>query len=340
MLRPAVPTGRARRIAVLRSVFILCALTVGALALFAPSCAAAQDPVRTPVRILYGFADDAGYAIAHLISESIGTATGRPVVIERKPGATGRIAAEALKNAAPDGSTLCLAPIVTPILAPLVFKNLRYDPGKDFAPITQVVTYRYVLAVGPNHPARTAPEFVSWTKAHRAEAAFGSPGAGTVPHFFGVLLGRAAGVELLHVPYKGATPLAADLMADQIPAGIETLTNLGELHRAGRIRILGISGAKRSPITPAVPTFTEQGLPELDAVGWAAVYAPAGTPKPLIDRLSRSIVASLRTPQVRGRFLSLGVEPTGTTPEELAAIMATDTARWAPIVKASGFTAE
>jgi tripartite-type tricarboxylate transporter receptor subunit TctC len=319
---------------------LLCALIAGALAASAPSGAHAQDAARGPVRILLGFADDAGYAFAQLISESVGSATGRPVVIERKPGATGRIAAEALKNAEPDGATLYLAPIVVPVLAPLVFRNLRYDPVKDFAPVTQVLTFRYALAVGPSHPARTGPEFVAWAKTHGKEAAFGTAGAGSVPHFFGVMIDQATGTQLVHVPYKGAAPMLADLMGGQIAAGVDSLTNLIELHRAGRIRIIATSGAERSPLAPAVPTFREQGLAAVDAVGWAAVYARAGTPRPLIDRLSRSIVASLRMPEIRERFLGLGVEPTGTTPEELAAIMAADTARWAPIVKASGFVAE
>jgi tripartite-type tricarboxylate transporter receptor subunit TctC len=324
----------------LRVPHLLCALVAGALAASAPSGAHAQDAARGPVRILLGFADDAGYAFAQLISESVGSATGRPVVIERKPGATGRIAAEALKHSDPDGTTLYLAPIVVPVLAPLVFRNLHYDPVKDFAPVAQVLTFRYVLAVGPGHPARSVPEFAAWAKTHREQASFGTAGAGSVPHFFGVMLGRATGTELLHVPYKGGAPMTADLMGGQIAAGIESLTNMVELHRAGRIRILAISGAGRSPLAPAVPTFGEQGLAELDAVGWAGVFARAGTPRPLIDRLSRSIVASLRMPEVKERFLSLGVEPTGTTPEELAAIMAADTARWAPVIKASGFVAE
>jgi tripartite-type tricarboxylate transporter receptor subunit TctC len=324
----------------LRVVHLLSALIFGAFAVIAPLSANAQDTVRGPVKILLGFADEAGYTFAQLISEGIGNAMGRPVVIERKPGATGRIAAEALKNADPDGATLYLAPIVVPVVAPLVFKNLRYDPVKDFAPVAQVLTFRYALAVGPNHPARTVREFITWAKAHGEEAAFGTAGAGSVPHFFGVMIGRATDTQLVHVPYKGAAPMLADLMGGQIAAGVDSLTNLIELHRAGRIRIIATSGAERSPLSPAVPTFKEQGLAAIDAVGWVAIYARAGTPKPLIGRLSAAIVETLRRPEIRERFLSLGVEPTGTTPEALAAIMAADTARWAPIIKASGFTAE
>jgi tripartite-type tricarboxylate transporter receptor subunit TctC len=336
---PAASTHQSKDV-VLRVVSLLCALISGALVALSPTYADAQDTARAPVRILLGFADEAGFVFAQLISESIGNTMGRPVVIERKPGATGRIAADALKNADPDGTTLYLAPIVVPVIGPLVFKNLRYDPTKDFAPVTQVLTFRYALAVGPNHPARTAPEFIAWVKTHDREATFGTAGAGSLPHFFGVMIDQATGTELVHVPYKGAAPMLADLMGGQIAAGVDSLTNLIDLHRAGRIRIIAISGAERSPLSPAVPTFREQGLAAVDAVGWAAVYARAGTPKPLIDRLSAAITETLRKPEIRERFLSLGVEPTGTTPEALAAIMAADTARWAPIIKASGFTAE
>jgi tripartite-type tricarboxylate transporter receptor subunit TctC len=324
----------------LRVSYLLCALCSGALACFGPLCADAQDVVRAPIRILLPFADDTSYAIAQLIAENTSNTMGRPVIIERRPGATGRIAAEALKNAAPDGTTLLLAPIVVPVLAPMVFRNLRYDPVKDFAPVAQVVTFRYALAIGPNHPARTGPEFVAWARAHREQATYGTPGAGSVPHFFGVMVGQETGTELVHVPYKGAAPMLADLMGGQIAAGIDALANLIELHRAGRIRIIATSGAERSPLSPTVPTFREQGLATVDAVGWVAVYARAGTPKPLVDRLSAAIVETVRRPEIKERFLSLGVEPTGTTPEALAAIMAADTARWAPIVKASGFTAD
>lgn len=305
------------------------------------ACAAAQAQTAPgPVRILLGFTDEAGYSFAQLISDAIATAMGQPVVIERKPGATGRIAAEALKNAPPDGTTLYLAPIVVPVLAPLVFRNLSYDPVKDFTPVAQVLTFRYALAVGPNHPAKTGQEFVTWAKNHPKEATYGSAGAGSAPHFFGVMINQVSGTELLHVPYKGGAPMLADLMGGQIAAGIESITNMIELHRAGRIRILAVSGADRSPLAPTIPTFREQGLMANDVVGWVGVFAPARTPKPVIDRLSAAIVEAVRTPRIRDKYLSLGVEPTGTTPEELAAIMVADTARWAPVIKASGFSAD
>jgi tripartite-type tricarboxylate transporter receptor subunit TctC len=291
-------------------------------------------------RILLGFADDAGYSFAQLISENIATAMGQPVVIERRPGATGRIAAEALKNARPDGSTLYLAPMVVPVLAPLVFRNLTYDPVKDFAPVAQVLTFRYALAVSADHPAKTGKEFIAWAKAHPKEASYGTAGAGGAPHFVGVMINEATGTQLLHVPYKGGAPMLADLMGGQIAAGVESLTNLIGAHRAGKVRILAVSGTERSPIAPSIPTFQEEGLTTNDVVGWVGVFAPAGTPKVIVDRLSATIVEAVHAPTIRDKYLRLGVEPTGTTPEELAAIMAADTARWAPIIKASGFSAD
>ena len=243
-------------------------------------------------------------------------------------------------RAAPDGRTLLLAPIAVPVIGPLVFKALRYDPAKDLAPVAQVAKYEFAFAVAADHPARTVPEFVAWARANPARATVGNPGAGSLPHFLGVMLGRAADIELVHVAYKSVAPLEAELMSGQIAAGISALSDLAPLHRAGKLRILATSGAARSPLLPQVPTFGQQGFPAIEAVGWHGLYAPAKTPQPVVDQLSRTIVAALQTPALQQKFVALGLEPTGTTPQTLAAIMAADTARWRPIVKASGFTLE
>jgi tripartite-type tricarboxylate transporter receptor subunit TctC len=161
-----------------------------------------------------------------------------------------------------------------------------------------------------------------------------------VPHFLGVMVGRSAGIELLHVPYKGFAPVESDVMSGQLAAGISALSDVLPLHRAGKLRILATSGDKRSPLLAAVPTFREQGYRSVEAVGWHGLYAPAGTPQLVIDQLSAAIVAALQTAELRQKFAALGIEPTGTTPEALAAIMAADTARWRSIVKTIGFTAE
>ena len=320
---------------------ILCLLLSGAVAAVAPAGAHAQNRAQQPLRILVPLpAGSTSDVVARLIADGVRNAVGRPVIIENKPGASGRIAADALKHAAPDGKTLMLAPIAVPVIGPLVFKKLGYDPVKDFAPVAQVATYEFALAVAADHPARTVSELVAWAKANPARATLGTPGAGSLPHFLGVMLGQAARIELAHVAYKGVAPLEAELMSGQIAAGISALSDLVALHRAGKLRILATSGAARSPLLPEVPTFRQQGYPAVEAAGWHGVYAPAGTPQPVIDQLSTAIVAALRTPELREKFLALGLEPTGTTPQTLAAIMAADTARWAPIIKAAGFTAE
>jgi tripartite-type tricarboxylate transporter receptor subunit TctC len=316
-------------------------LALGSLTLLAPLLATAQTMFKGPVRILVGFAAGGSSDIAaRLIAEKLKDEIGAPVIVENKLGAGGRIAAEALKGAAPDGTTLLLVPVVVPVLAPLVYKQLGYEPAKDFAPVAQVATYQFGYAVGANHPAKNVAELIAWMKANPTQANFGSPAPGSLPHFFGLMVGKATGVDMVHVAYKGGAPLATDLMGGQIPVGIDALSDMLQLHRAGKIRIIATSGATRSPLLPDVATFREQGFPSVEGTGWIGVYAPAKTPKAIVDLFSARIVKIVRMPDVRNKFLDLGYEPTGTTPEELAAIMAADTARWGPIIRASGFTAE
>ena len=312
-----------------------------ALAFIAPIGAHAQAALKGPVRIIVGFAAGGSSDIAaRMLADKLKDSLGVPVIVENRVGAGGRIAAEALKNATPDGTTFLLTPVVIPVLAPLVYKQLSYDPAKDFAPVGQVATYQFALAVGPNHPAKTVPEFVAWLKANPAQANFGSPAPGSLPHFFGLMVGKATGVEMIHIPYKGGAPLATDLMGGQIPAGVDALSDMIELHRGGKIRIIATSGAQRSPLLPTVATFKEQGFAKIEGTGWIGVYAPAKTSPALIDQVSAAIGNALKAPDLRERFLNLGYEPTGTTPEQLTAIMAADTARWGPIIKASGFTGD
>jgi tripartite-type tricarboxylate transporter receptor subunit TctC len=327
---------RGTRVRIDRLLFALYAISVAL-----PSALAhAQPPIAGPVRILIGYSDEASYVVARLLGDSISEAAGQPVVVERKPGASGRIAAEALKHAAPDGTTLMFTPVGIAVLAPLVFAKPGFDTLKDFAPITQVATFRYAFVVAPTHPAHSLADYVAWAKANPAQSTYGTGGGGTIPHFFGVMIGRETGIEMLHVPYKGSSPMTADLMGGQIASGVDALANVVELHRAGRLRILAVSGAERAPGAPDLPTFREQGLPSVDAEGWIGMFAPAGTPPATIRLLQGAITKALRAPAMRERLVAMGGEATGTTPEELAAIVAADTARWRPVIKASGFSAD
>jgi len=184
------------------------------------------------------------------------------------------------------------------------------------------------------------PELVAWYKANPAKANFGSPAPGSLPHFFGVMIARGAGIDLVHVPYSGGSALMNGVMGDQVTAGIDTTAEQIELHRSGRIRILGTSGTSRSPLLPEVPTFIESGMASVQGTAWFAVYAPAKTPEPTIRQLNAAINKALAAPEVRERLGKLGLEPTGGSPGELAARMVQDTARWSPVVKASGFRAD
>jgi tripartite-type tricarboxylate transporter receptor subunit TctC len=298
----------------------------------------AQAQVDKPVRILVGFAPGGSADVAaRMLAERMAIDLKQPVVVENKPGAGGRIAAEALKSAPADGSTLMLAPIVVPVLAPLVFSRLPYNPATDFAPVAHVANFQFGLSVNAAHPARSLKDLVDWYKANPAQANYGSPAPGSLPHFFGVMIASGTGVDLVHVPFNGGGPLMNALVGNQVTAGIDTLVDQIEMHRAGKTRILATSAATRSPLLPDVPTFGESGFRSVEGTSWFAVFAPARTPPATTAQLNEAINRALAAPELRERFARLGLEPTGGSAADLAAIMKRDTERWAPVVTASGF---
>jgi tripartite-type tricarboxylate transporter receptor subunit TctC len=302
------------------------------------TCAGAQDG---PIRILVGFPPGGeSDIVARLVAERMRTSLGAPVIVENMPGAGGMLAAEALKNAAPDGRTLMISPIAVTVFAPLTHAKLRYDPTRDFAAVSLAAHFQMALAVGPGSPAKTLAEYIAWARASPANATYGVPLAGGPTHFLGVMLARSARVDLAVVPYKGSAPFVNDLLGGQVPAGITVLSQVLKHHQAGKLRILGTSGSQRSPMSPDVPTFKELGFASMEGSGWQAFHTRAGTPRATIDRLSAAIASAIKSPEVGTRLVALGLEPAGSTPDELAGRMAEDAARWAPIVKASGFRAD
>jgi tripartite-type tricarboxylate transporter receptor subunit TctC len=307
------------------------ALALGVLPL---SAAPAQEPIRLVMPFAAGSATD---ALARIIANELHVDLSRTVLVENKTGAAGRIGVQAVKNAAPDGSILLFTPIAPMVVYQHVYPALGYDPLKDFEPISQIATFDFALAVGGNVPVASLTEFVSWLKANPERGSYGTPGAGTLPHFFAVQFGRETGLDLRHVPYRGASAAVNELLTGQIPMVFANTGELLELHKAGRIRILATSGTARSSFLPAVPTFQEEGLP-ISGLGWHGIFAPRGTPANVLDQLSQTLTAALKNPRVRDRILAMGFEPTGTSRQTFAEIQARDAALWAPVVKASAFT--
>jgi tripartite-type tricarboxylate transporter receptor subunit TctC len=300
--------------------------------------AGAHAQVDKPVRILVGFAPGGSADVAaRLLGERMAAELKQPVVVENKPGAGGRIAAESLKGAPADGSTLMLAPIVVPVLAPLVFSRLAYNPATDFAPVAPVANYQFGLSVNAANPSKDVKELVAWWKANPKEANYGSPAPGSLPHFFGVMIASGTGLDLVHVPFNGGGPLMNALVGNQVSSGIDTLVDQVEMQRGGKIRILATAGTSRSALLPEVPTFAESGFKGIEGSGWFALYAPAKTTPATVQQLNAAVNKALATPELRERFAKLGLEPTGGSAADLAALMKRDSERWAPVVKASGF---
>jgi tripartite-type tricarboxylate transporter receptor subunit TctC len=271
-----------------------------------------------------------------MLAEAIRADFNESVIVENRVGADGRIGTRAVASAAPDGRTLLFTPFGPIALHPSVYSNLPYDPLKDLAPVSQVALIEFALSTGPMTGAKSLAELVTWLRANPDKAAYGSPGAGTVPHFSGVLFAQAAKVELRHAPYRGTSPALNDLVAGQIPVASTPSSDATELHKSGKIRVLATSGAKRSMFLPDVPTYKEQGF-DVEGEGWYAVYAPAGTPKPLVDRLSAIVAKAVQSAEGKAFVEKLRLTPTGTTPEELAKIQAADVARWRKPIADSGF---
>jgi tripartite-type tricarboxylate transporter receptor subunit TctC len=316
--------------------FVLAAATAVVLA----SCPVRAQLAEQPVRIVFPFAPGgSGDALARLMAERIRVALNRPVIVENRTGAAGRIGVQAVKAAPPDGNTLLLSPIAPMAVYQHVYKSLPYDPIADFQPLSQLGTFDFGVAVTPRLPARSLKELVDWTRGNPVQANYGSPAAGALPHFLGVMFARAAGIDLRHVTYRGSAAALADLVAGQIPIVFTTVSDLVELNKAGRIRVLATSDRKRSPSLPEVPTFRESGY-ALQATGWYGMFAPAGTPGDVVERLNKAIVAAVHASEVRERLSALGLQPTGTSVADFATIQKADSELWAPAVKASGFTPE
>lgn len=266
----------------------------------------------------------------------------KTVVVENKTGAGGQIAIQYLKGQPADGSTLLQSPTSMFTIYPHIYKKLPYDPVADVTPVSLACVFDFGLAVGPLVPAsvKTLAEFVTWAKANPAQANFGSPAAGSTPHFVGALLGKSAGIDLKHAAYRGTQPAMLDLLGGQIAAVSGPIGDITQHLATGKIRILATSGTKRNRFAPDVPTYAEQGFKELTHSEWFAFFLPPKADAALVARMNAALKAALASKDVIDGLATFGLETMSNSPAELANLLKQDTAKWAPIVKSIGFTAD
>jgi len=304
-----------------------------ALALAAP--ATAQD--RT-LRIVLGYPPGASSdLLTRLLADRMRVLLGQNVIVENKPGAGGIVGNETVKAAAPDGSTLLLTPVATMAAFPHSHgAALRYDPFRDFEPVAHLSNFQLSLLINAELPAKTVADYVALVKKDPRLGDYASAAAGSLPHYFGVLFAKSTGLEMTHVPYKGTAPALQALAGGEVKAAMFVLADALTLVRSGKARVLAVSGARRSALAPEVPTFKELGF-DIEGNGWYALFAPAKTPRELIERYARAALEAIRSPEMKTRLENMGLEPTGLGPAELAAILRADYDKWGPVIKASGF---
>lgn len=292
-------------------------------------------------RIVVGFpAGGSNDSIARLLAEKMQGHYAETLIVENKAGAGGRLGVDAVRRSPPDGATILQTPGSILTLYPHIYKSLPYDALRDLTPVSSICTLDFALVVGPAAPVKTIAEYVDWCKANQRQAVFASPATGASPHFVGLMFAQAAGLNLMHVGYKGAAPAVQDLIGGQIPAYFGVLPDVTQFLKGGRLRVLATSGSRRSAITPDVPTFQEVGFKDLSVQEWYGMLLPGKAPERTVSALNRSILQALREPEVVERLKALNVDAAPSTPEAFAERIRSETARWAPIVKASGFKME
>jgi tripartite-type tricarboxylate transporter receptor subunit TctC len=318
---------------------IVAALGGLALAPLAPLANAQAFTPGQPIKVLIGVPaggtqDVLTRAIAEQVRDTLG-----PLIVDNRSGAAGRIAVEAVKTAPPDGRTLLLGTASMMTMFPSAYRQLSYDPIKDFVPIVNAARFELALVVHKDVPANTLAEFIAWAKAQGDKLSFASYGAGTPSHFLGEMLNRAAGLKMVHVPYRGSTPARQDVMGGSVPVYFDTVGGAQQMVPSGRVKVLATSGEKRSPLMPNLPCFVESGYKDVVATAWFAYYAPLKTPQPVVDKLRAEITRAINTREVRQQLLQNGMYPVADNSEALLKTMREDTARWAGIMKAVSFQA-
>ena len=312
------------------------ALGAAALLAGASQASAADFPTR-PITMIVPFAPGGSTdLVARLVAAKMGETLKQQVLVENRGGAGGNLGAAAVAKADPDGYTILMGTVATHALNPALYKRMPYDAVKDFAPISLLAIVPNVLVVNPNFAAKSVPELVEMLKKEPGKYAYASSGNGTPLHLSGELFKKIGGVDMIHIPYKGAGPALVDVIAGQVPIMFDNLPSSTEHIKSGRLRALGVTTATRAPSFPDVPTIAEGGLTGYDTYTWNALFAPAGTPKEVIDALNAAANQAVADPTVKAKLADFSATVVGSTPEALGEHVQKELAKWAPIVKESG----
>ena len=311
-----------------------------ALALFFPFVIYSQPYPSRPIRLVVTYPAGGGAdTMARLISPRLGEALGQPVVVENRGGASGTIAADLVAKSAPDGHTLMLDATAFAV-NPSLYPKLPYDPDKAFAPVTLLALFPNVVLVHPANPVSSIKDLIAKIKAEPGKIAFASSGNGSAQHLAAELFRQRAGLDMVHVPYKGGGPALIDVMGGQVPLYFGNMASALPHVKNGKLKALAITGSKRSAAAPDLPTVAESGMPGYQVYEWNAIFAPAGTPPAIVNRLQAEIAKVVKIPEVRDRMLALGGEIVASSPADLGAWVREQTASWAKVVRASNIKAE
>jgi tripartite-type tricarboxylate transporter receptor subunit TctC len=292
-----------------------------------------------PIRVIVPFSAGTSDTVARLVGQQMSQTLGQPLVIESRPGAGGNIGSEACARATPDGYTICLGTISSHAINPSIFAHMPYDNLRDFAPITQLASQPNALAVSNETPASTVQELITLLRSKPGHFNYGSSGVGTSIHLAGALFSQMTGTHMENVPYRGSGQIMTALLTGELPLAFDNFSSAWPFARDGKIRVLGVTSLQRSAAAPDVPTVAET-VPGFESLSWHGLFAPAATPREIVERLNREAVAALRSETVSARFRELGITPVGNTPDEFRAFVASETQRWGEVARKANIRVE
>ncbi len=315
-------------------------LFVSLLMALSASTAFAQAWPSKPVRIVNAFAPGGpSDLVSRAVGEKLQAMWGQPVVVEARPGADGIIGMEHAAKSAPDGYTFVTVPVGNAVILPNLRSKLAYDINKDFVPVTMLATVQNVLVVGANVPAANLKELIAYSKANPGKMSFASPGAGSSPHIAGEMLKSATGMDMIHVPYKGTGPALNDVMGGQVTMFFSQMSSALPLVKQGKLKAIGVASLRRHPAATDIPTIAEQDFPGFEAMAWYALFAPAGTPPDIVNKVAADTTKALQMPDLRERLAALGADAVGGTPAEFALRLKNENARWGDAIRKAGIKA-